>query len=124
MILTGTEPKHWHRTTEDGKLVHALGDPRKDGIPKRDWDADTKRYVAHLEECEALYDPARLAPIERDFALTTMLFELLAAKERETAKLRKIIIAIRQAQDQGKTEAEVKKMFAPPPGPTGEHETA
>lgn len=118
MILTGTEPKHWHRTTDDGKLVHTMGDPRAEGIPKAQWNADTKRYAAHLEACEAVYDPARVEPIDRDFPLTRAMFDLLHAKEREVAKLREIVVAIRQAQDEGKTESEVKQMFAPWPGST------
>lgn len=122
MILTGDEPQRWHRNLEDGRVVHALGDPRKDGIPKRDWDADMRRYVDHLERCEAIFDPEQLAPVDWDLPVTGAMFAAITASERKIDKLRMVIVAIRQAQQQGKTDAEIEAMFASP-DKTGDRHT-
>jgi hypothetical protein len=114
MILTGDEPAHWHYTDANGEVKHALGDPRKDGGPKSQWDAATRRYAAHLDASDAIFDPEQVTPVDWDLPVTAAMFDDIAGAEARIRKLRMVIVAIRQAQQQGKTAAEIAAMFTRP----------
>lgn len=117
-LITGDEPKHWHRTDPDGTVHHALGDPRKDGIPQSQWSADLKRYVAHLKTHELANDPVTTMRMPGDPPIIDAMFDLIDAEDRKILKLRQLIVAIRQARERGHSEAEIRAMFHIP-----EHES-
>jgi len=124
--LKDDEPDHWHYADgrhrmpdprplyEPGKFKGETfeGEPVKD-VPRSLWEPDERAYAEHLEAHGVGVPPEQLAvyPTPEDPQLVKDMFALIAANEATNAKMRQIIMAIRQALAQGKSIEDIKRMF-------------
>lgn len=84
--LTGGEGRHWH----DSKDRHRMPDPRNfAGYSRQWWDADERRYVAHLEAHEAEARVPKPRPEDSDEIKT--LFEVISNAEQSIETARALI---------------------------------
>lgn len=93
-LITGAEPKHWHRR-EDGAVRHDVTDPRRyRGYPQRLWTKDERSYVQHLEAHEAAATSS-LEPTNTDHELVRTYLGYIAEESGRLRVVRELTLVLR-----------------------------